>query len=461
MRKVMLVAGREYFGTVATKAFVFGILITPIMLLVMALVFPRLMTDRAPRVEGEIAIVDPTGGVTQGVRAYLDPEAMVQRREESARQALDEMPADVRNAIGGAGITDAAADAMAVALGDVPMLDVVDLAPTVDVEREKQRLADEMEGPRRLALVVVHDDAVAPPADGSTYGTYDLFVGANFDERVENEIHRGLRDAIVDARVLARDLDREAIEAVIQVPRRPSVTITRDTERETSRVFNRLVPAAFGALLFIAVIISGQSLLTTTVEEKASRVVEVLLSAVSPLELMTGKILGQLGVGLTVLGLYVALGVMALLSFAMLDLIDLGLVFYLLIFFVLTYLVYGSLMAAVGAAVNDMREAQSLMTPIMIAIMIPWMLWAPITQNPNAVFSITMSFVPPVNTFAMLLRMTSTAPPPWWQVWLTMVIGAAAVVAALWFAAKVFRVGLLMYGKPPNFATLVRWVRMA
>ena len=72
-----------------------------------------------------------------------------------------------------------------------------------------------------------------------------------------------------------------------------------------------------------------------------------------------------------------------------------------------------------------------------------------------------MSFVPPVNTFAMLLRMSSATPPPLWQVWLTIVISSAAVYAALWFAAKVFRVGLLMHGKPPNVATLVRWIKMA
>jgi ABC-2 type transport system permease protein len=71
------------------------------------------------------------------------------------------------------------------------------------------------------------------------------------------------------------------------------------------------------------------------------------------------------------------------------------------------------------------------------------------------------SFLPPLNPFVMLIRMTSTSPPPMWQVWLSILIGAASVYFALWFAAKVFRVGLLMYGKPPNFATLIRWVRMA
>ena len=457
MRKVILVAGREYLGTVATKGFLLGVLLMPAMILVMSLVAPRLMTNDPPRVEGEIALIDPTGVVTEGVRGYLDPDAMLQRRAATTERVLDELPDDVRNVAEGTDVASAMTDA----LGEVAHLDVVELATSSDVEQEKQRLADEAATTRRLALAVVHENAVEL-SDGSVdFGAYDLFVGPQLDERIEDEIHDSLEDAIIAARVEAHDLDRNVLTALLDVSPSPTIAITVDTERETSRVLNRLIPMAFGMLLFVAVVISGQALLTTTIEEKSSRIVEVLLSAVSPLELMTGKILGQLGVGLTVLGLYVALAIVALLSFAMFDLLDVGLVAYLFIFFVLTYFVYGALVAAVGAAVNDMNEAQSLMTPIMLVLVIPFLLMGPINQSPDSAFSTAMSFVPPVNTFAMLLRMSSATPPPLWQVWLTIVISSAAVYAALWFAAKVFRVGLLMHGKPPNVATLVRWIKMA
>jgi len=101
------------------------------------------------------------------------------------------------------------------------------------------------------------------------------------------------------------------------------------------------------------------------------------------------------------------------------------------------------------------------MGPVMAVLVIPWVLWMPISQNPNSVFAVVTSFVPPVNTFVMMVRRASTAPPPEWQVWLSILVGLASVYGALWFAAKVFRVGLLMYGKPPNFRTLIKWVRMA
>jgi ABC-2 type transport system permease protein len=214
-------------------------------------------------------------------------------------------------------------------------------------------------------------------------------------------------------------------------------------------------------LMFMGVMTGGQAMLTSTVEEKSSRVMEVLLSALSPMELLAGKLIGQLGVSLIALGLYVAMGLVALVSFALFGLVNPWLIPYLGIFFLLSYLTYGSLMLSVGAVVNDMREAQSLMMPLMLLLTFPFMVWLPISLNPNSAFSTIVSFVPPVNTFAMLIRMTSTAPPPWWQVWVSIGTSAIGVVAALWFASKVFKIGLLMYGKPPNFATLVRWARQA
>jgi ABC-2 type transport system permease protein len=168
-----------------------------------------------------------------------------------------------------------------------------------------------------------------------------------------------------------------------------------------------------------------------------------------------------MGVSLVILALYVGLGSRLLVSFALFGPLDMRLIFYLVVFFVITYLTIGSVMVAVGAAVNEMREAQALMTPIILVMTLPWMLAMPISREPNSTFSTAISFIPPVNTFAMLLRLTSSAPPPAWQVWLTMAIGLGSVAVAVWFAAKVFRVALLMHGKPPNFATLIRWARAA
>jgi ABC-2 type transport system permease protein len=295
----------------------------------------------------------------------------------------------------------------------------------------------------------------------TAFGTYDLYVRGKLDDRVEDEIRDGLRHAIVEARVRHAGLDRGVIESLTQVRRQRSITVTATGERTTNTVVNAFLPFAFMGLIMLGVMTSGQSLMTSMVEEKSSRVIEVLLSAVSPMQLMAGKILGQLAVGALLMVVYVGLGMWAILAFAVAGLVDPMLFVYMVVFFLLAAIMVGSLMAAIGASVNQLSEAQSLNTPVMLMIMIPYMLWLPITRNPNSTFSVVVSMLPPVNCFTMMLRLTSSTPPPLWQVLVSIAIGIAGVFAAVWFASKVFRVGLLMYGKPPNFATLVRWARMA
>jgi ABC-2 type transport system permease protein len=207
--------------------------------------------------------------------------------------------------------------------------------------------------------------------------------------------------------------------------------------------------------------VGGQYLLTTTIEEKSSRVVEVLLSAVSPMQLMTGKILGQMAVGVVLLSVYMGVGMAALSAFSLLDLISPMTIAYVIIYFVLAYFIIASLMAAIGASVNELREAQSLMGPVMMVLMLPYIFGFPISRDPNSTLAFVLSMVPPMSPFAMVIRITSNEPIPAWQIALSLALTAFAAYVCVWFAAKVFRIGLLMYGKPPNLKTLIRWVRMA
>ncbi len=365
---------------------------------------------------------------------------------------------------GAAGNEEARRQALNALLGEVPELSVVELDRGTDPEQAKQPLHEGDTGRgARLALVVVHQDSVVLAEGREKFGNYDLYVREKLDDRIEDEIKTGLWNAIVDARVSHAGLDREQIDALTRVGRVRSKTVTKEGETETNQAVKLLMPAAFMLLLFASVMTGGQSLMTTTVEEKSSRVVEVLLSAVSPMQLMTGKIIGQMCVGFLflVLAVYAGMGITGLVTYALLGELEISDLLYLVIFYLIAYFVIASLLAAIGAAVNEMREAQSLMGPVMVMLMVPWVLWMPISRAPDSTFAVVTSFLPPVNPFVMLIRITSTSPPPAWQVWVSILIGVASVYGALWFAAKVFRVGLLMYGKPPNFGTLVKWVRMA
>jgi ABC-type Na+ efflux pump permease subunit len=338
---------------------------------------------------------------------------------------------------------------------------VVGAGTSLDAAKAPLKAADP-EGAEsgRLALVVIHDDAVRRTASGTAFGSYDLFVRAKLDDRVKDEIRRSLRETLIAARVREAGLDRADLDAIMKVKSVTSKTVTDAGERRTNEVANLLVPAGFMVLLLLSVFTGGQYLLMSTIEEKSNRVMEVLLSAVSPFELMTGKILGQMAVGLVVLALYAAFGGLALTLFASIGLLDPWLILFLLVFYLLAYLTIASLMAAIGSAVNDVREAQSLMMPMMLLVMLPWLLWMPILRDPNSALATSLSFIPPVSNFVMLLRISSNTPPPVWQTALSIAVSVAGAWAAVWFASRVFRVGVLMSGKPPDFATLVRWARM-
>jgi ABC-2 type transport system permease protein len=466
MKKILHVAGREFMATVTTKGFVFGILVAPVLIGILIYFIPN-MTKAPPKVEGQVVVIDPTGAVADGVAAYLTPERFAERREKTRRDMDQATPAALRGRVGttpGAGA--AVKRSIDAALGSVPVLQVVALPGGSDQEAAKAPLKLPLpdRGARpdtRLAVIVVDADAVRPANGKTEYGTYELFVRDKLDDRLLDDLHAAMREAIVASRLQAAEFDAARVKALTTVARPDSRTVTAEGERTTNRTLNIVLPAAFMILLLVSVMTSGQYLLTSTVEEKSTRVVEVLLSAVSPMELMTGKIFGQMAVGLLVLVLYTGLGMLALVSFATLGLIDPVLLVFLLIFFVLAFFMFASMMAAIGSAVNEMREAQSLMTPVMMILMIPWILWMPISREPNSLLAIALSFVPPFSSFVMLLRMTSVAPPPMWQVWLSIAVGSVGVYATLWFAAKVFKIGLLMYGKPPTFGTLIKWARMS
>jgi ABC-2 type transport system permease protein len=444
--KTLLVAKREFLTTVKSKGFLIGLFIMPLLMLVLVFLAPRILASRSPQIKGDVAVVDPTGNVFAPLRTALDPVTIARRNAEGRRRTVEQ----VAPGWGGAA---AQSDGP-----QVPLLNLQEISAKTEKDRSDW-LALQSKETRHLAVVTVHPDAVQ--REGAEFGGYDLYVAAGLDDATEGVIHEGLRQALVSARLKQSGLDPASVETSMRVTRPNTVVVAANGQQQERRGFNRALPFIMGILLFMGVMMGGQTLMTSTIEEKSSRVVEVLLAAVSPLELMWGKLIGQLGIGLLMMSVYVGLGMLALFQFAMIGLLDPMLVVYLLLFFLISYLVYGSIMMAIGAAVNQMADAQSLMGPVMMLLVAPYVLTPFIGQAPNSAFSTVVSFVPPVNSFAMLARLASSSPPPVWQVLLSMLVGIGAAAMAVWFASKIFKIGLLMHGKPPSFATLIRWARMA
>lgn len=462
MIKVFHIAVREFLATVLTKGFLFGILFPPILIAIMSILMPLLMNKAAPKVKGHVAIIDATGEVAPRLERAFTEDAIRQRRDKRQGAMLDE-----------AGVPKPVQQAAKSGQGEpAPSLTLKVLPIGTDVEVAKAAIrqdaaagasggkeADEVSDPR-LALLVIPLDAVAPQ-EGKRYAGFDMFVAPKLDIEVRGDVEAQVREAIVDARITAANMNVESVRAITSRPEATTKAITSTGEKKGSEIAQLLIPGAFMLLLWISVFTCGQYLLSSTIEEKSNRVMEVLLSAVSPIQLMAGKILGQMCVGIVMLTLYGSAGIFGLVAAAMLDFVDLSNLAYLAIYFVIAFSLIACLMAAVGSAVNDIREAQSLLGPIMIVLIIPMMLWMPILRNPNSTFAQVASFVPPISPFVMVLRVAGSEKIPTWQIPASIVVGFISVGVFLWAAAKVFRIGVLMYGKPPNIATLIRWVRMA
>jgi ABC-2 type transport system permease protein len=478
MSKTMSVAWREFSATVFTKGFLIGMVMTPVLLAITAGAVSLMKDQKGPRIVGSVAIIDRSGLLEERIKYHFSEQAAMKEADEQAARvkgAIDDVakkanldPELVKNA----GTTP-------IALPDQsqgPRLSLEFLPKDTDANDAGKNLEKveirrfKAEGPanvERIAVVVVEMPTITGDAKGE-YPDFTALVPSKLDFEVASTIERRVSRAIVDARIAADDRFRTAgltAEELRKLVARPgadvkNVSATGVTKSSTGQL-KMLVPMAFMLLLMMSVLTSSQYLLTSTVEEKSNRVMEVLLSAVSPMQLMTGKILGYMGVGILVLVLYGGLGIAGLIAFALMDLIDPMQLVYLGIFFAIAYFLIASLMAAIGAAVNEMKEAQAMMAPVMVIIMIPWLTWFLIQRAPNSTLATTLSFIPGANPFVMMIRLCGSEPVPTWQIPASIAVGIASVVAAGWAAGKIFRIGALMYGKPPNFKTLWRWIKMA
>lgn len=238
------------------------------------------------------------------------------------------------------------------------------------------------------------------------------------------------------------------------------------------------LPSAFVYLLWVAIFSIAQMLLTSVIEEKSNRIIEVLLSSVTPGELMLGKLLGIAAVGLAMLASWIgamvlivawkaagispaqaaAAGPMASLP---LDVAGILQTTWLLpafvLYFLLGYLLYAGLIIALGSTCNTLKEAQSFMGAIVLFLMVPLFTMTYIPRDPNGTLATVLSWIPPYTPFVMMNRVT--ADPPLRDVIGTLVLLIAFTGFVLWGAGRIFRIGILRTGQPPKFIELLRWLK--
>jgi ABC-2 type transport system permease protein len=212
-------------------------------------------------------------------------------------------------------------------------------------------------------------------------------------------------------------------------------------------------------MMFFPVVTSGQLLVRSLLEEKSNRVAEVLMSSCSANELLVGKIVGLSGLGLTQIALWGLIGLAISLQFAV-TLISLTNALLLLLYFVLGYLLAASIFVGAGAPLTTEQEAQQITSYLMLIFIMPIALAFPVIQNPDSTLAKVLTFIPIVTPTMMALRIPIQTPSVL-EIILSLLLLAGSAVAAMWAAGKIFRIGMLTYGKRPSLRELARWVRAA
>jgi ABC-type Na+ efflux pump permease subunit len=236
----------------------------------------------------------------------------------------------------------------------------------------------------------------------------------------------------------------------------PPPTVVQAQRVDPIRSF--VVPAVLMFAVFMIVLSSTPLLMNSVMEEKMSKISEVLLGCVTPFELLLGKLIGNVGVSLILSALYLGGGYAVAAYYGYGNVVPPHLWITLALFLVLAVLLFGSMFSAVGAACSDLKDAQSLMLPVMLLVMLPAFLWTAVIQSPSSALSVGASLFPPATPFLMLLRMALRPEPPVWQVALSILLTTLTALAVVWAAGRILRIGLLSYGKAPSFAQLAKWV---
>ena len=340
--------------------------------------------------------------------------------------------------------------------------DVRVIAPPELTKAESVATRDVMEK-KKVGYLVVDRQTVA--------GEVARYAGRNASSIPDmQQIRTALRQTILASRLESIGIDNSRTKELTFIPLNFSTERITERGRGGSGMASVMFGFAIGFLLYMTIIIYGQTIMSSVIEEKTSRVAEVIMSSVPTDTLLAGKVLGVGAVGLTQQILWIATTYVLLklraplmaklgappVSFSLPE-ISLGAAILLLLFFLLGFIFYSSLYAAVGSAVNSEQEARQAATPLMIMIVFAGVFIQPVLLNPTGTTAQVLSLLPITSPIIMPIRMAVTGVPP---LELAASLGFLLIgcVGALWVASRIYRVGLLMYGKRPTMREMARWV---
>lgn len=431
MSRIFVVARTEFLAIVRGKAFIIGVLMMPV-LIAAAIGFQIFAERRADVSERKLAVVDHTGILYDALAT-----AAAERNREADRDGTR--------------------------VGPVFLLEQVFAGARTPGELELE-LSERVRTRDLFAFVEIpativdtsltEDDQLRYFTETPSYTALPQWVRATLER--EAAVRRFER-AAVDSSLVERLSRSTTLTTLGLLSRSDDGSIAQAKRVNPIQTF--ALPFGLAYLLFIALMSAAPQLLTAVVEEKMSRISEVLLASVSPGRLMAGKLLGVSAVTVLLALIYVA-GILYLAaSSGQAGLVPIPLLLWFAVFLLTAVLMFGSIFIAIGSACSDLKDSQSMMQPVIFFLLLPILAAPVVIRSPDTTLSVVLSMIPMFTPFLMLVRLALTPPPPIWQVVLSLLLTGLATSALIWAAGRIFRVGLLMQGKPPNLPELLRWIR--
>lgn len=434
MRKVLIIALREYQAAVKTKSFIVGLILVPIMMGGGMAAF-MIFRNQADTNDLNMAVIDHSGLV----------------KEVLQDRALRRNTLEIFDTVKGEKVA--------------PAYNLEFIAPdSLDPFRQKLELSNRVRSGELHAFVeigpsILHPDTVVENTLIRYYSEHAFMdeVRYWFSDPVNNHIRQLRLNEMNLTPEQTRDLfywiNIEGM-GLVEVDKK-----TGDVQeaKRTNELQSFLVPYFMVLLMFMLVMMSAIPLLTAVMEEKMERIAEVLLAAITPFQFMMGKILGSISVSLTIAAIYIAGAFITLRQIGQPDLLPVHILPWFFTFLVLFVIMTGSVMAALGSACNDNKDAQNLQFPAMLPVIIPLFILVPIMQNPTSSLSTWLSLFPPFTPTLMMVRLASPVTIPAWQPLTGLALVIAFTIFSVWAGGRIFRTGILMQGQKPTLVNLIRY----
>lgn len=421
MRKILKIAHREYIETVKTKTFILSLLLIPAIIVGMIFISNRIAKgEKSARPAVKITVSDFSKQLSNAVGEKLNAHNNLNPTRQILYRSL-----------------------------------YVEGEPAPIEEQGKA----ELRAGKTDAYIVIDKDILdsSGKVHFYTYKTKPTILESFWT------VERIINSAVVEQRCELQNVSLELLSEIRNVPIERVEIGADDSEQrlqnKSDKMIQMMVPFFFMFMIYMGIVGIGQQMLTSLIEEKNSRIIEVLLSAVSPFELMAGKILGLAGIGLTVVALLVTAGLSSACWHGLDIDISAGVLSYFVIYYILGFLLFSSMLAAIGSVCNTLKESQGIMMPIVWIFIVPLMCWYQLVQSPDGTLSRVLSFIPPVTPLVMILRISAGSDVGPLEIAASIALLIVSVFAMVWLAGKIFRTGILMYGKRPSLREIFQWLR--